>query len=334
MKPGRLDDLTEAQRDAAEAALRHVLGSTPIEAIAPMSMGTTTAAVFRIDAAGHAYLLRVEGIPSPMRNPHQYASMQIAADAGIAPRLHHADEAGRVAVMDFIVAQPRDSYPGGPAALARGLGELLGRLQATPKFPFLVEYPDIVARLWAHVCRTGLFAPGVLDACNARLEAISRDWRAGASALVSSHNDAVPDNILFDGKRLWLIDWESAVRNDSLVDMAIVADNLARTPELETALLHGWLQRTPDEALLARLELARALTRLYYAGVMFSASATHPRAAADRDLTAPTPDEYLAARAAGRIRRNSGQSRHVLGKMLLASFMTGVAPPALGTPTR
>lgn len=334
MKPGQFADLTEAQRDAAQAALRHVLGSTPIEAIAPVSGGTTAAAVFRIDAAGKSWVLRVEGQPSPLRNPHQYASMRIAADAGIAPPLHHVDEAGRVAVMDFIVQRPLGSFPGGPTALVRAIGELLGRLQATQVFPFFVEYPDIVARLWAHVCRTGLFAPGVLDQCNARLDEISRAWRAGASSPVSSHNDAVPDNILFDGRRLWLVDWESAYRNDPLVDVAVVADNLARTSELERELLHAWLQRAPDEALLGRLKLARGLTRLYYAGVMFSASATFSRTAPDRDLAAPTPEEYRAAVAAGRIRRGTGQSRHILGKMLVASFLSKMAPPALGASDR
>src|SRR5204862_221986 len=84
-----------------------------------------------------------------------YLSMRIAADAGIAPRLYHADEASRVAVTDFIIRRPLDAYPGGPAALAQALGALLARLQGTPLFPHFVEYPDIVARLWAHVCRRG-----------------------------------------------------------------------------------------------------------------------------------------------------------------------------------
>lgn len=37
-----------------------------------------------------------------------------------------------------------------------------------------------------------------------------RVW--GEARSVSSHNDTLPANILFDGKRLWMIDWESAYR--------------------------------------------------------------------------------------------------------------------------
>ena len=81
--------------------------------------------------------------------------------------------------------------------------------------------------------------PGVLDPHVARLEQLREAYDAGLAGLVSSHNDPVPSNILFDGKRLWLIDWESAYRNDPLVDVAIVLDNLARSPELEDRFARG-----------------------------------------------------------------------------------------------
>jgi aminoglycoside phosphotransferase (APT) family kinase protein len=325
-----LDSLAEPQREAASAALRSVLGSTPIDDMAPVSGGATAAAIFRVDAGGRSYLLRIEGPASPLRNPHQYLSMRIAADADIAPRLHHADEVSRVAVTDFIIRRPLEAYPGGPAALARALGDLLARLQRTPLFPHFVQYPDIVARLWAHVCRTGLFAPRVLDQCTERLAHVSEVYRRHAPTPVSSHNDSIPANILFDGKRLWLVDWESAYRNDPLVDLAIVADNLARTPQLETTLLQSWLGRAPDDALLARLALVRALTRLYYAGVLLSASATFPRAAPDTSLDAPTSAELQAAVGAGHLKPGAAETKHTLGKMYLASFMTGVATPGFG----
>ncbi len=118
---------------------------------------------------------------------------------------------------------------------------------------------------------------------------------------VSSHNDPVPRNILFDGRRLWLIDWESAYRNDPLVDVAITLDNLAPSPALEAALLHAWLGRRPDEAMLARLALVRAFTRLYYAGVFLSASAAALGALADRSLSVPTVSDFRTAIRDGRL---------------------------------
>jgi Ser/Thr protein kinase RdoA (MazF antagonist) len=147
--------------------------------------------------------------------------------------------------------------------------------------------------------------------------------------LVSSHNDPVPRNILFDGNRLWLIDWESAYSNDPLVDVAITLDNLASSPELEGLLLKAWLGEAPDDAIYARLTRIRALTRLYYAGVLFSASAAASGALADNDLSAPTIPELRRAILGGQLKPGTPEAKHFLGKMYLASFFTGVAPPGL-----
>jgi aminoglycoside phosphotransferase (APT) family kinase protein len=309
------------------AARAAAFGSAAIGAISLVSGGASGAATFRVEAGGRRYLLRIEGVPSPLRNPHQYAAMRIAAEAGIAPQIRYVDEAARVAVIDYIEQQPLRTFPGGPRALAQALGELFSRVQATPVFPSFVNYPDIVARLFAHVRRTGLFAAGLLDPHVERLEVIRRAYDAGATKLVSSHNDSIPGNILFDGKRLWLIDWESAYRNDPLVDVAIVLDNLAPTPELQDVLLQAWFGRAADEAFHVRLALTRALTRLYYAGVLLSASATAPRATPDSDLGAPTLVEFRQLVRDGRITPGTPATKHILGKMFLASFFEGVAPP-------
>jgi Ser/Thr protein kinase RdoA (MazF antagonist) len=309
--------------------LAAVFGSTPVGAVTPVSGGASGASIFRVEAGGRHCLLRIEGPPSPLRNPHQYISLRIAAEAGLAPRLIHVDDANGVAVTDFIEQRPLRTYPGGPPALAKALGDLLGRLQAAALFPYFVDYPDIVARLFAHVRRTGLFAPGLLDAHTEKLEHIGETLVWDRTALVSSHNDPIARNILYDGERLWLIDWESAYRNDPLVDAAILLDNLAPSPALEETLLQAWLGRAPDAATRARLTPIRALTRLYYAGVLLSASATVPRTEPDADLAAPTCDEFLRGVREGRPMPRTPETVHTLGKIYLASFLSGAAVPPL-----
>jgi aminoglycoside phosphotransferase (APT) family kinase protein len=327
MSNDHFDTLPATRRDAVRSALAAALGRAPIDAIAPIPGGASTASTFRLEAGGRRYLLRVEGEPSPLRNPHQYVSMRIAAEAGIAPDIHYIDEVARIAVIDFIEQQPLQAYPGGPRALAQALGELFSRVQATPAFPDFVNYPDIVARLFAHVRQTGLFATGLLDAHVERLELLRKAYDAGSTRLVSSHNDSIPSNILFDGDRLWLIDWESAYRNDPLVDVAIVLDSFAILPELEDVLLRAWFGRAPDDALRARLELIHGLTRLYYAGVLLSASAAASWVTGATDLSAPTLQQFRLAIQEGLIKPGAPGTKHILGKMFLASFFSGVAPP-------
>jgi hypothetical protein len=151
MNKDGFDRFPAAHRATARSALAAAFGSAPIGAIAPITGGATSASVFRVEADGRRYLLRMEGEPSPLRNPHQYISMRIAEEAGIAPRIYFIDETARVAVIDFIEQRPLRDYPGGPPALAQALGELLSRVQAAPMFPTFVNYPDMtqVPQAWS-----------------------------------------------------------------------------------------------------------------------------------------------------------------------------------------
>ena len=112
----------ERVRAALAAA---AFGPIPIDTIVSVAGGATSASLFRADVGGQPYLVRFEGEPSPLRNPHQYKSLRIAAEAGIAPKLHYADETRGIAVMDFIQGRPLRDYPGGPYALVAAVGALL-----------------------------------------------------------------------------------------------------------------------------------------------------------------------------------------------------------------
>jgi aminoglycoside phosphotransferase (APT) family kinase protein len=321
--------LSTVQRETARSAIAAVLGSTAMVNVRPVAGGVSGAAVFLVEAGGRRFVLRMEGPASPLRNPHQYVSMRFAAEAGIAPRIHYLDADDRVVMMDFIEDRPLEAHPGGRQGLAQGVGAMLKKLQALPLFSAFMDYPDIVDRLWTHVCKTGLFADGVLDAASQRLVDNRAAYALDAEKYVSSHNDILPRNLLFDGERLWLIDWENAFRNDPLVDLATALDNFAPSPELEEVLLVASLGRAPDRTLRDRLALMRSLTRLFYAGVLFSASASAPRTKPDPDLSAPTAAEFERAIRDGRLKAETPETSHVLGKMFLASFLSGAPPPGL-----
>jgi len=318
----------EAQRETARAALGAAFGTDALTSLEPVMGGASGALTYRAEVGGRPYLLRIETrLGSPLRNPHQYTCMRMAAEVGIAPPVRHLDAAAGVVVMDFLPQRPLANYPGGPTALVQGLGALVARLQAEADFPELHEFPAVVRRMLAMLRGSGAFAEGLLDAHAAGLDLIVDAYPWERSTLVSSHNDPNPRNMIFDGDRLWLIDWESAYRNDPLVDVAILVENLAPTPDLETALLSAWLGRAPDDVLRARLRLMRQLTRMYYAGLLFAFSGRMSRGAAESDLSAPTPAEFGAAVARGELKPASPDTMWVLGKMCLAGFLAGLQAP-------
>jgi aminoglycoside phosphotransferase (APT) family kinase protein len=329
MMPDPFAPLSAAQRHGAQQALAAVLGSAANPSIRPLTGGVSGAFVFLVEAKGRRFVLRVEGPASPLRNPHQYHSMRIAAEQGIAPGLHYLDENDRVVMMDFIEEEPLETYPDGAPGLARAIGAMIRKLQSAPLFPGFVDYPDILGRLWAHVCRTGLFADGLLEDASSRLAEIRATYDPRAQDYVSSHNDVLPRNVLFDGRQIWLIDWESAYRNDPLVDVATALDNFSPSPELEEILLQAWLGHAPDRLLRERLAQVRALTRLYYTGVLFSAAALGPRAAPETSFSALSAAAFEQAIRGRQLLPETPEASLALGKVFLASFLSGAVPPGL-----
>lgn len=325
----QLIDIPEPQREVARAAITAALGSNPIDAIMPVLGGVSGALVYRVDAGGRRYVLRMEGAAAPFRNPHQYSAMRVAAEAKIAPRIHYIDEDARIVLMDFVEDRPLEIYPRGRLGLARAVGEILMKVQALPSFQRGIAYPGIVVRLWDKVRQSGLFANGLLDAHSEKLARIAEAYAWDSGQSVAGHNDVLPRNLLFDGDRLWLIDWEGACLNDPLIDVGTALDNFAPTPELEQVLLHAWRQRPLDSNDRDRLLLIRALNRLAYASILFRAASHAPRIGADRDLSELTSDEFERAVRAGRLKPETPATSHALGKMFLASFLTDGPAPGL-----
>lgn len=230
--------------------------------------------------------------------------------------------------MDFVPGRPLSDYPGGPPTLAQDLGALASRLQATPAFPTVDNYLTVIGLLLDRLAESGLYVPGLLDGHRDGFERIREVYQWDESALVSSHNDPHPGNILFDGERLWLIDWETAYRNDPLVDVAILTMYFAATPDLEERLLLSWLGHAPDRLLRARLILMRQLVRLFYgcASSLYAAFPPHTLTP-DTDFSALTPAEFSAAINSGRLVAGAPLAQRIGGKVALATFLAGVARP-------
>ena len=312
--------IAEDRRAAALAAIASVAEPASVTGICPTTTaGASGASTLRIDTDSGVFLLRLEdGRREGFRNPERsYPCLLAAAKAGIAPAVHHADAEAGVVLMDFVVERPLATFPGGEPAVLRTLGEMVARLQATPPFPRVMkDFGALTEALLNLVRDGGLFAPGVLDGHVAGLARIRAEYPF-ADAQVSAHHDINPRNVLFDGRRLWLVDWEMAFRNDPLADLANLASNFSDVPDVDTLVLEGWLGRPPDDDILHRLSLMRDLHTLF-SGCLLLADFLGRRDP-EPELTAPTPDEFRAAIMRGEL-RGTPELLFVRGKMDLVAF--------------
>jgi len=252
------------RRHDVETALDAVLGITRATAVAPLTAGASGAVVLKVETDDRALVLRLDHPGDGFRDPpRQYACHAIAAQAQVAPRLLYSDAAARVSVCEFVTAEDSVSREQKLTALAQAVRTL----HATPLFPPLVPFLDGMAVLLATFAASGVVTTDVSEQLNARLAAIAPVCRPAAEDIVSSHNDLNPNNILFAGGRAWFVDWESAFSADRYVDLAAVVNFFGETETERELILATYFGRPPTTAELARLELMRQISRMYY-GVM------------------------------------------------------------------
>ena len=321
-----LDEVPEAQRDKVAGALSSAFAPGAVTAVVAVTGGASGALTFRVVTDGGDFLLRVETLGGTMRNPHQYACMRIAAEAGIAPPIRHLDEDDGVLVLPFLDVRPLTDFPGGPTALAAEGGSLLSRLHDTAPFPSHGDHLDNLAGLLAHLQRSGRVGPGLLEKHAEAFARIRAAYPWDPSSFVSAHNDPNQFNVLFDGDRLWLIDWETASRNDPFIDLATMGSYLAPTPELRTTLLRAGLGRTPDEVDVARCTVMSLLVSLF-AGCILLTIIDAPSGPAHTDLTAMTPAAFGAAIASGELVPGQPATTLAFAKLALQGFLDGLASP-------
>lgn len=254
--------IPDQKRDAVSAALRSAFGVAieQLDEIRPLTEGMSSAHVFRIGVRGRAYALRMVAYGDPTR---EYACMQAAAAAQIAPRVHYASVAERVAIIDFVEARPL------PPDMLALLAPLVARLHALRPFPKVIEEIAAVEGFVQRVRAAGvelragdLHADELFDRFAELAAVYPRD-----AELVASHDDLKPQNVLYDGRRLWLVDWEAAFLNDRFFDLAVAGNFFARDDAEHARFAALYLGRTPSDVERARALLVRVTCHVSYAAL-------------------------------------------------------------------
>jgi len=84
----------------------------------------------------------------------------------------------------------------------------------------------------------------------------------GSVNIVYGHNDLLPTNLMDDGTRLWLIDWDYAGFNSPLFDLANLCSNSDVSLEAELRVLEAYFERAVDSDLLRRYHAMKCASLL------------------------------------------------------------------------
>jgi aminoglycoside phosphotransferase (APT) family kinase protein len=259
--------IPQEKSEAVTRGLREAFGVTEFEDISRITRGHTSSLVFRIIVRGSPYLLKIiTRAEDPTRH---YTSMKAAAEAGVAPRVWHTDIENKISITDFVEPEPLPVSE----ALFR-LPALLRTLHALPPFSrapfnttctFLINKGPALDGFLQRFQAANVLPDAGYAEFSARYAEVAGVYPHDDVEMVASHNDLFkPDNILFDGQRVWLVDWEAAFLNDRYADLAVVANQVVTSDEEEALYLREYFGAAPDRYKMARFHLMRQMAHLFY----------------------------------------------------------------------
>ena len=206
----------------------------------PQRLGGLTNRVYRLDdlvlrlpgAGTEAYIDRV----------HEAAAARLAAAAGVAPELIHADPETGLMVTRHIAAatmtpQAFRSRPGAPARA----GQVLARLHRSGAvFPFRFELFAMIDGYLALLARRDVALPDGYHDVVAEAGAIRAALSRAALPLTACHCDPLCENFLDDGVRMWVVDWEYSGMNDPMWDLGDLSVEAGMDAGQEEAMLTAY----------------------------------------------------------------------------------------------
>lgn len=249
------------------AAVAHLLPEESVgtvTAIQPISMGLSGAGVYAVTSSRGELVLRVQPERADRDWAQQLRILERAAAAGVAPALVHVDPAARAIVLARVAGMPLAAALGDPgqrgAAIAGVVAQLrvLHALDATgidERDPL----PFARSQLAAERARPGF--PAWAADLEPVLGAIE-ETLAGDPRRVVSHNDLNPSNVLWDGTRAWLVDWEVAGLTHPFYDLAALAMFLRLDDAIALRLLAAQEGRAIDAGGAATFAALRRLAAL------------------------------------------------------------------------
>lgn len=313
-----------------DSALQAAFGTTSVDEIALLTGGLSTALVYKIVVSGAPYVLRIVMDVNAFNDPvRQYACMTIAADAGIAPRVLYASAEDALAITDYIESSLLFANFESRESLLEAMAATVRAIHAVPAFPKLVNYLDGIDSFIADFKASKMLPESATEECFRYYEEIQRHYPRHDPDRVSSHNDLNPNNILCNGGRIWIVDWEAAFENDRYTDLAMVGVNYAAEAAHQEVFLRAYFGDALDDDKRARYFLMQQVCHMFYGMAFLSiCRATKPVGFVhDPGMETPARRDFIVKIRDGEVSLASYEGQILFGKISVNEALRNMKTP-------
>jgi aminoglycoside phosphotransferase (APT) family kinase protein len=299
-----------------------------VKTLTPIRLGLSGAGVYAVTTERGEYVLRLQGLGADNGLWTQHLLiLRRAVAMEVAPPLMYVDDAARAIVSARIPGVPLPAVLADPAVREKAIADVVVRLRGL----HTIEATGVAERnavefargIWETQRQREGFPPWAADLQSAFDELatlLARDTRR-----VVSHNDVNPGNVLWDGTRSWLVDWEVAGLGHPYYDLAAFVTFLGLDAERANALLRLQEESPLDEEAFGTLAALRKLVALAIGNVFLSLTADLSRTIPPTREEAPTLPEVRAGMRSGTVDLQTTRGQIMLG---LAFLRIATEPPA------
>ena len=249
--------------DPALAAVIRTLpgGDREVEAVEPLTLGITNRN-YRVEVGGNVYVIRLSGRDTELLGidrEAEHVAATAAASAGVAPEVVAYLPEQRALVTRFVVAEPLT-----PERLEEDpiLAAVITSVRAIHAMPPIAAAFDVfaVVRDYRGIAASRRVAiPAEYDEALRTADAIAAALAAAPSERRPCHNDLLNANLLLQGERVVIVDYEYAGMGDVFFDLGNFSINNQISADAQTRLLEHYFGRATP-ANVARLQLFRILS--------------------------------------------------------------------------
>ncbi|MGV3708515.1 MAG: phosphotransferase [Gemmatimonas sp.] len=232
--------------------------------VSRIAVGMSGAAVYLLEDGASKSVLKVTPGVDALSWARSVAISAAAADAGVAPRILHVSDEARGVLSEFIADRSFPALYGNPATRSSAtdlLGRLIRRVHGIqpPRGSEPADAIVMLRNLWAQLTSEAATETIPTSVQEAVTRLLTEQVPASDCEAVLCHNDLNPTNLVFDGERLLMLDWQTAAINDPYYDLATVSVFLRMDADACVHLLHAY-NRSFRGALPARFGYSRRLS--------------------------------------------------------------------------
>lgn len=248
--------------DEAIASIRPWAAASSI-AVSPLPGGLTNRN-YRVVVDGEAFHLRIWAERADVLGidrQREYRCTVAASRAGVAPAVVQFIPEIGVMVTRFIAGRPLSTEDLSHADTVGRVVDAMRRYHTGVVFEATYSPFQIIESYIRVARQRHAPLPPDVDALRRRVVEIEAVTRPGV-LVRACHNDLWGPNLIDDGSRIRIVDWEYAGTGDLFFDLANLASYRSSSDDDDASLLHAYFGETPSEADFARLKVMRIVVEL------------------------------------------------------------------------